>query len=220
MKPIRVMIVDDHPLLLDALLSTFDDEEDFEIIAEVANGREATQMALDLKPDVMIVDLYIPDGDGIEVIQSVRDQDPTARILVFTSSTEEIKIVESVQAGAMGYLIKDARRGEILHAISEIYAGRSYFPPQVSEKLANALRHARSDDAQLGKEQLTGKEKAVLELIKEGDSNASIARKLFISETTVRTHVSHILQKLGYTNRNELVLHYLKNKKKSQGSPY
>lgn len=209
---IRILVADDHPLLRDALRAAMDDEDDLEILEEVANGRLAVQRALDLMPDVLILDLYMPGLDGIGVLRALRDSNQEVRVLVFTSSTEEAKVVEAVQAGAQGYLIKDARRAEIIHAIREIHAGRSYFPVQVVEKLTSGLRQKNPNAQKEILEELTEREKAVLEMIRQGASNAEIAEKMVIGETTVRTHVYHILQKMGFNSRSELVLHFLREK--------
>lgn len=223
---IRVLIADDHPLMRDALRACLEDEPDIEIAAEVTNGQDAVQTALELFPEVMMIDLYLPDRDGIQVTRDILTVRPDAHIMIFTSSTDEDKVAQAIQAGALGYLIKDSPRSEILQAIHEISRGQSFLSSTAARKLANVMRQSSflSGNAAGGAEaaggafaageRLTQREGDILALVGEGASNSEIAQKLHIGETTVRTHIAHILRKKGLKNRSELMMALLQDKRK------
>lgn len=212
---VNVLIADDHPLMRDALQACFEDEPDITVIAEAINGQNAVQAALTLHPDVIILDLYLPDMDGIRVLQTIIKAQPEAHILIFTSSTDEDKVAQAIQAGALGYLIKDSPRDEILQAIRDVSQGRSYLSTNVAGKLANQLRQRRSLHVKDNFEPLTQREEDILAYISTGASNADISRNLNIGETTVRTHIAHILQKMELKNRSELLMVLLQQKRKT-----
>ncbi len=209
---IRILTADDHPLIRDALRVCIEDEADMEIVAEVVNGRDAIRAAQEHSPDVSILDLYLPDMDGIQVLENILKVQPAARVLFFTSSQEEAKVAQAIQSGALGYLLKDSQREEILRAIREVSQGRSYLSASAAGKLASSLRQNRGAGASALIEPLTQREEEILRLIEEGSSNPQIAAHLHISETTVRTHISHILQKMGLENRSQLLMQLLQRK--------
>jgi DNA-binding NarL/FixJ family response regulator len=209
---IYVLIADDHPLMRDALKACLEDEPDIMVAAEVVNGNEALQAARRLPLDVIILDLYLPDIDGIHVLQAILEDKPEARILVFTSSTDEDKIAQAIQSGALGYLIKDSPREELLHAIREVSQGHSYLSAVVAGKLASVLRQKRAANVSSVLEPLTQREENILALVRSGASNTAISRALNISETTVSTHIYHILQKMGLKNRSELLMYLLQQR--------
>lgn len=209
---IRILTADDHPLMRDALRICIEDESDMQIVAEVETGRDAISKAREIDPDVTILDLYLPDQDGISVLQQILAADPEARVLFFTSSSEDDRIAQAIQSGALGYLIKDSQRSEILAAIRDVSQGRSYLSPTVAGKLANSLRQRHANSLQASVERLTQREEDILALVGEGASNLDIARRLNIGETTVRTHIHNILQKMGLENRSQLLMHILRQK--------
>lgn len=214
MALIRVLIADDHPLMRRALRTIIEDEADLQLIGEADNGQDAIAQAVALHPDVVMVDLYLPLFDGIEVIKQVMAARPAAHMLVLTSSVEEDKVAEAVQAGALGYLLKDSDRPEILHAIREVSQGRAYLSPVAAAKLTSSLHRQHARRTSNLPEPLTSRECEILELISGGDSNADIARQLQIGETTVRTHVHNILRKLGFETRSQLMMYLLNQKSK------
>lgn len=214
MPNIRVLIADDHPLLRNALRSCIEDEPDLMIVAEVENGQDAIRHVIALNPDVAVIDLFMPVVDGIQVVTQILRVNPAAHLMIFTSSTEEDRVAEAIQAGALGYLIKDSGRDEILKAIREVSHGRSYLSPVVAVHLANHLRQKRLTDSQPNMDALTPREIFILNLVGEGASNPDIARQLQIGETTVRTHIHNILQKMGLENRAQLLMAILKQKSK------
>lgn len=217
---IRILIADDHPLIRDALRACIEDEADMLIVAEVETGQNVILKAQELELDVIILDLYLPDLDGISVLKQILAINPEFHVLFFTSSTEDDKVALAIQSGALGYLIKDSQRAEIIAAIRDVSQGRSYLSSTVAAKLANGLRQQRASTPQSTRDRLTNREEDILALVGQGASNLEIASQLNISETTVRTHIHNILQKMGLENRAQLVMHILRQKtKKDNTSP-
>lgn len=215
MKSIRILLVDDHPMMREALRVVLEIEPAMQVVAEAADGQQAIQYALALQPDVIVLDLYLPVKDGIEVIAEILDQQPQARILAITSSTSDERVVAAIQAGAMGYLLKDASREEFLRGVREVAAGNTFLPPDVAAKLARGVRHSRNPLPQNDSlvEPLTPREQEVLALLSEGLSNRAIAGRLHLSGSTVRVHVSNILGKLGLENRNQAIVYVLRQER-------
>jgi DNA-binding NarL/FixJ family response regulator len=210
MKPINIFIVDDHPLLREALRTAIEDESDMRVIGEATNGEQALQMLQHMAPDVILLDLLMPVKGGLETAQEILAHNPRMRILILTSVSDQGQILRSVQAGVLGYLMKDAERTEVLYAIRQVQQGNAYLPPQVAMRLLNSLRNRQSQGPAVSEEKLaslTHRERDVLRLIGRGASNAEIGEALFISEGTVRTHVHHLLRKLGIANRNQAILY-------------
>jgi two-component system, NarL family, response regulator LiaR len=209
---IRVLIVDDHPLMREALCTAIEDEADLEIAGEASNGVEGVQQARVLKPDVIVMDLYMPLKDGVETITEIRAENPAARILVLTSSSEEGKLMAAVQAGALGYLLKDSSRTVLLQGIRDVAQGQAFLPPHLALKLMDAMRQQGAlppvEAAPI--EALTDRELDVLKWIGRGASNREIAAALVLADGTVRTHVHHILGKLGLENRNQAILYAIR----------
>lgn len=206
---IRVLLADDHPLMREALVAAIEDEADMQVVGAATNGQEAVQLAQTLNPDVIVMDLFMPGMDGLHAIAEIRAHDPQARILVLTSSIDENMVVAAVQAGVLGYVLKDSQRTELLVAIREVGQGKPHLPPEVALKLANGVRRHGANAAS-PTEPLTDREEEVLKLIGQGASNRDIAQKLNLTEGTVRTHVHNILGKLGLTNRNQAILHAIR----------
>ncbi|NJN93492.1 MAG: response regulator transcription factor [Anaerolineales bacterium] len=215
MTPIRILLVDDHPMMREALRVVLEIEPAMQVVAEAADGQQAVQCALALQPDVIVLDLYLPVKDGVEAIAEILAQQPQARILAITSSTSDERVVAAIQAGAMGYLLKDASREEFLRGVREVAAGNTFLPPDVAAKLARGVRHSRSPLPQTEGlvEPLTPREQEVLALLSEGLSNRAIAGRLHLSGSTVRVHVSNILGKLGLENRNQAIVYVLRQER-------
>lgn len=212
LRPIRVLIVDDHPLMRTALRTIIEDEVDMTLVAEIDNGKDAVIQTLALSPDVAVIDLFIPLLDGVQVIEQIAAANPETHTLVLTSSIAEDKVEEAILAGALGYLLKDSDRDEILFAIREVSQGRAYFSQVAATKLANSLRHRQVQNPNAKVEPLTLREQEILDLISAGASNGDIARKLQIGETTVRTHIHNILHKMGFETRSQLMMYILNQK--------
>ena len=197
---IRILVADDHPMLREGLVAVLSTQPDFDIIGEAADGAEVVRLAEALRPDVILLDLEMPDVDGVAALEGLRDTVSEARAIVFTAYDTDERILRSLRAGARGYLLKGASRQEIFDAVRTVYAGGSLLEPGVTTRL---LDHVREGGEQT--EPLTPRELEVLALISEGLHNSEIAGRLFVTERTVKFHVSSILAKLGADNRTEAV---------------
>ncbi len=207
MKSIKVLIADDHTVVREGLRALIDTEPGLELVGEAVDGEEAVFKARVSKPDVILMDLVMPRMSGIEAIGQIRKEVPEARILVLTSFAEDQKIFSAIEAGALGYLLKDASPEDLLRAIRDVCHGESSLDPSVAHKLIGRIR-GPIEAPQV--EVLTERELEVLRLIAKGLSNQGIAKKLFISEPTARTHVSNILRKLHLPNRTQAALFALR----------
>jgi DNA-binding NarL/FixJ family response regulator len=197
---IRILVADDHPMLREGLVAVLSTQPDFDVIGEAADGAEVVRLAEALRPDVILLDLEMPDVDGVAALEGLRDAGSEARAVVFTAYDTDERILRSLRAGARGYLLKGASRQEIFDAVRTVHAGGSLLEPGVTTRL---LDHVREGGAQT--EPLTPRELEVLALISEGLHNSEIAGRLFVTERTVKFHVSSILAKLGADNRTEAV---------------
>ena len=200
---IRLLVADDHPVVRDGLVMMLGTQPDFEVVGEAATGREAVAQAIALRPHIVLLDLEMPDLDGVEALAHMRAACPEVRALVFTAFDTDDRIVGAVRAGAQGYLLKGAPREELFHASRVVRSGGSLLQPVVASKLLQRLT-APPDPAPPA-EALTDREREVLTLLAQGRPNKEIATHLAISERTVKFHVSAILSKLGATNRTEAV---------------
>ena len=197
---IRVMIVDDHAMVrrgLAAFLQVFDD---LELIGEAASGEEAVQVAASVQPDVVLMDLMMDQMDGAAATCAIRASHPHVQVIALTSFREEVLVQKALQAGAISYLLKNVSADELAAAIRAAHAGRSTLAPEAAE----ALIHAAAQPPAPGFD-LTARERDVLELMVKGLSNVEIAERLVVSQSTIKTHVSSILAKLGVTGRTEAV---------------
>lgn len=199
-RPIRILCVDDHPLLREGIAALMEDQAEMTIAGSAANGREAVDMFGRLRPDVTLMDLRMPDMDGIRATALIREQFPDARIIVLTTYPGDVQALGALKAGAMGYLLKSSLGTELLDAIRAVHAGKRFIPPEVATELG---RHA-ADEA------LTAREIEVLRCAASGHSNKQIARELGISEATVKAHIRSLLPKLSASDRTHAVTIALK----------
>ncbi len=207
---IRILIVDDHPAMREGLRAILESQPDMQLVGEAQDGNEAVSRALALKPDVIIMDMLLPNKDGVEATREIMRNDPQARVLVLSSYLDDDKIFGVIKAGAKGYMIKEASSQELRQAVRAVYQGKSALDPAVQRKLVDLLAQADHKTPSIG-DNLTGREREVLQLMARGLTNQQIASELSIEKGTVRYHVSNILEKLGFTNRTQAVLYAVEN---------
>ena len=200
---IRILVADDHPVVRDGLVAILGTQPDFEVVGEAASGGEAVSQVQALTPDVLLLDLEMPEMDGVAVLKQLRTNDLQARVVVFTAFDTDERILDAVQAGAQGYLLKGAPREELFNAVRVVHSGGSLLQPIVASKLLRQVSQERADESAV--DALTARELEVLRLLAQGQQNKEIAADLVISERTVKFHVSSILGKLGAGNRTEAV---------------
>jgi len=199
-SPIRILLADDHPLLRDGVAGLVADQPDMKLVGEASNGREAIDQFRKHRPDITLLDLQMPEVNGIDAILAIRGEFPEARIVVLTTYAGDTQILRALKGGAQAYLLKSALRRELLDTIRAVHKGQRRIPPEVAAQLAE---HAADD-------QLTSREVEVLRLIAAGKANKLVARDLSITEETVKGHVKSILSKLGASDRTHAVTIALK----------
>jgi DNA-binding NarL/FixJ family response regulator len=208
MKPIRILLADDHPVVRDGLRALLEREADMSIVAEAADGRETVRLAEEHSPDVVIMDLAMPIMNGIEATRRIVAKSPHTAVVILSMHQDESYVLGSLNAGAKGYLLKDSMRREVIEAVRAVSQGRSFLTRKVSamlqEDYISQLRRRGLEDSY---ELLTGREREILQLIAEGRANKEVASLLNISLTTVETHRTHILQKLDLHSVPELILY-------------
>ena len=206
---IRLLIADDHPIVRQGLATLLIPRNGVEVIGEAENGRQAIDLARELQPDVILMDVVMPDMTGIEATAEIKTENPDARILILTSFSTEDKLVSAIKAGALGYLLKDAQPDDLFHAIRSVYRGQLTLPPEMALDLLQASKQPDELEASL-----TERENEVLLAVAEGLSNQEIAQKLNIGTNTVRTHISSLLRKLELTNRTQLAIFVTEQRKR------
>ncbi len=196
-QPIRLLIADDHPVVRDGLSGMFTADPGFEVLGEAGDGAEAVRLARALQPDVILMDLRMPEMDGVSAIAELARLGVAARVLVLTTYDTDSHVLSAIEAGATGYLLKDAPRAELLRAVRAAARGEAVLSPSVATRLMGRVRAPAAPDAG----PLSQRELEVLELVAGGSTNREAAARLFISEATVKTHLLHIYAKLGVGDR-------------------
>ncbi len=205
---VKVLIADDHAIVREGLRTLIDSEEGLMLVGEAADGIEAVSKARRLKPDVILMDLVMPRKGGLDAIREIKREAPEVGILVLTSFGEKDKVFPAIKAGALGYLLKDTSPDQLLQAIFDVHLGRAPLQPSIALKLIGEIREP--PEVPPAEHSLTPREVTVLKLVARGLTNQEIADELIISEWTVRTHVSNILQKLHVVNRTQATLYALR----------
>jgi len=205
---IRVLIVDDHAFVRKGVRAFLDEVEGLEVVGEAGDGEEAMAQAETLQPDVILMDLVMPNMDGVEAITQITAQQEKVRVIALTSFATDDKVLPAIKSGAMGYILKDSEPEELVKAIRQVYLGEPSLDPSIARKVLKEI--SRPSNQPLTPDPLTEREEEVLRLVAKGLSNQDIADQMVIAEVTVRTHVSHILSKLHLANRVQATLYALR----------
>lgn len=198
MDKIRLVIVDDHPVVRDGLRGMLESQPDFEVVGEASDGEAAVRITNKVKPEIVLMDLRMPEMDGVTALREIKASNPQVQVLVLTTYDSDADILPAIEAGASGYLLKDSSREELYTAIRATARGETVLAPAVAARLVGRMRAP-------AEEQLSSRELEVLQLVAEGDSNSEIASRLHISQATVKSHLIHIFGKLGVSDRTAAV---------------
>jgi NarL family two-component system response regulator LiaR len=205
--PIRVLIVDDHAVVREGLRTFLQLQDRIEVVGEAGDGEEALEQAGRLQPDVILMDLVMPRLDGVSAMRELRRRASPSRVIVLTSFLDDDRLIPAIEAGAAGYLLKNVEPAELARAVRAAHAGEALLDPTVAARLVQTIAARPSPSPSgMGSQRLTRREREVLELIAHGRSNKRIALELDISEKTVKTHVGHVLAKLGVSDRTQAAL--------------
>jgi two-component system, NarL family, response regulator LiaR len=208
---IRVLIVDDHQMVRQGLRTFLELQEEILVVGEASDGQAAVEMVRQLEPDVVLMDLVMPRLDGIAATRQVKLAAPQVKVIALTSFTEDDKVFPAIQAGASSYLLKDVSPDELVEAVRAAYQGEARLHPQITRKLMEQVAQQSASSPAISVDDLTEREYDVVRLVARGRSNQEIAHELFISEKTVKTHISHILSKLSLQDRTQLAIYAIRN---------
>ncbi len=205
MGPIRVLVVDDQPLICDGIAKLLEGEKEIQVIGKAYSGEEAIEKANNLKPDIILMDIRMPGTDGIEATKVIKSNNPSIQVIAISVYEEEDLIIQMFQAGAVGYILKDISLENLVKAIKNVYKGNAMINQRISRKLVGMLIVDKNTHTAL-----TPREIEILREVAKGKSNKEIGEKLYLSESTVKTHLSHIFQKIGAKSRAEAILYAVK----------
>ena len=206
---IKILIADDHPVVREGLISMIKRESDFQVVGEAINGVEAVRKTRELKPDIVLMDLRMPELDGVEAIRQISSSDPSIKFIILTTFSDDEYIFRGIEVGARAYLLKDAPREDLFKAIRAVNRGESLIQPVVASKVLSRFAEL-SRQVQTPTELLSEREIEVLKLVAQGNANKEIAAELNITDSTVKTHVSSIFQKLNARDRTDAVMQAVK----------
>jgi NarL family two-component system response regulator LiaR len=209
-KSIRILIVDDHAIVREGLRGLIAVEPDMELAGEAASGDEGVKKALAMRPDVILMDLLMPEKDGVTAIKEIKAQWQEARVLVLTSFVEDDKVFPAIESGALGYLLKDTQPDELLDAIRGVHRGETMLHPSIAKKIMQRIQEQGDENKKHEGQELTERELDVLRLLAQGNGDREIAEKLVVSERTVHFHVGNILSKLHLANRTQAALYAIR----------
>ena len=208
-EAIQILIADDHPVVREGLIAMIKREPDFQVVGEASNGLEAVKKTRELKPDIVLMDLRMPELDGVEAMRQISTFAPATKFIILTTFSDDEYIFRGIEAGARAYLLKDAPREDLFRAIRAVHRGESLIQPVVASKVLDRFAEL-SRQAQAPADLLSEREIEVLKLIAKGDANKEIAAELHITDSTVKTHVSSIFQKLNAKDRTDAVMQAVK----------
>ena len=202
-ETLRVMLVDDHEVVRQGLRALLEAEDDIEVVAEADNGPSAVSLASAHQPDVVVMDVRMPEGSGVEACRAIRDERPTAQVIMLTSFSDDEALFNSIMAGAAGFVLKQIRGRDLIDAIRTVGAGRSLLDPDVTKRVLERLRKAKFDEKDPKLARLSPQEERILDMVGDGLTNREIAERIHLSDKTVKNYVSTILQKLEVARRAE-----------------
>ncbi|HEX7590345.1 MAG TPA: response regulator transcription factor [Candidatus Limnocylindrales bacterium] len=200
-RPLRLLVVDDHEVVRQGLVSLLERREHFQVVAEAGTAAEAVEMARKFEPDLVVMDVRLPDGSGIEACREIRAEFPATRVVILTSYPDEEAVLSAIIAGASGYLLKQIRGRDLVSALESVGRGESLLDPAVTEKVLDRVRRIATGTYTDEMAQLTQQEQKILLLVAEGKTNKEIAAEVFLSDKTVKNYVSSILSKLNLERR-------------------
>jgi DNA-binding NarL/FixJ family response regulator len=206
MEPLRVLIADDHPLFRHGLFALLNASPDFEVVGEATSGEEVVTMAAQLQPDVILMDIHMPGGNGIEATRRILHTSPNIRILIITMFEDDASVFTAMRAGARGYVLKDAQKDDMLAAIRAVGRGEAIFSPTIATRLIDFFAAPRPAVPPQAFPELTEREREILDLIAKGHSNTEIATRLVLSPNTVRNYVSNVFSKLQVADRAQAII--------------
>jgi DNA-binding NarL/FixJ family response regulator len=215
-RPIRVFVVDDHELIRTGVEALVAEEEGMEMVGSADTAKDALRSIPDAHPDVVVLDMRLPDGDGVRICREIRSASPDVRCLIFTTYSDDQALMDSIMAGAAGYLLKETRGADLMSAIRRVAQGHSLIDPTVTSGLLDRLRGGSPEESEV---QLTGQEERVLELIAEGRTNRQIGAAMGLAEKTVKNYVSNLLTKLGMESRTQAAIFAVRQGQSSSGLP-
>ncbi len=207
---VTVLLADDHPIVRQGLRHLLEAEPNLKVVGEASNGLEAVQLVEKFKPDVLIVDIVMPELNGLEVLKQVRERSPATCCIVLSMQSADVYVVEALKAGALGYVLKETGPSELINAVNQVIQGQRYLSPRISERLIDVLIETSQKSVSDPYQTLTNREREVLQMAAEGLSSAEIARRLSISPRTAELHRGRMMNKLGLRNQTELIRYAFK----------
>ncbi|HEU4480731.1 MAG TPA: response regulator transcription factor [Actinomycetota bacterium] len=215
-EKLKVMLVDDHEVVRQGLRSLLETEEDIEVVAEAENGHQAIEMARSYRPRIVVMDVRMPDGGGVEACREIRAEHPDMQVIMLTSYSDDEALFNSIMAGAAGFVLKQIRGRDLVEAIRTVAGGQSLLDPGVTKRVLERLRKAKFDEKDPKLSRLSPQEERILEMISEGMTNREIAEQIHLSDKTVKNYVSTILQKLEVARRAEAASYMVRAKTREE----